>query len=286
MRRLLTIGVTFAALAAAPVAEAANRNVNIFRTGFQPVSVTITENDTVTWINRDTRNHQVVSDRGNFVSPILAPGRRFQFQFRDAGTFRYRDALNPSERGTIVVRGLPPAVSLGATVPILRFGDETKLTGVINTGDAGETVTIWAQAHGEPGYAQVAAVQTGTNGGFEWATKPAILTNYQVRFRTATSQPVTVQVQVRLTLLPGRRGWFLARAHGARSFAGRSIFLQRRSEFGQWVSIRKLQLGRNSGKLFRIPRRPARYRVFMTVNQAGAGYLAGWSGTQTVRSRR
>jgi plastocyanin len=285
MRRLLIAVVTLTALAAAPIAEAGNRNVNINRTAFQPVSVTITENDTVTWINRDTRNHQVVSDRGNFVTPILAPGRRHAIQFREAGTFRYRDALNPTMRGTVVVRGLPPAVTFGATVPILKYGDETRLQGVINNGDMGETVTIWAQAHGEPGYAQVAVLQTGANGAFEWATKPAILTNYQVRYRTAASQPVTVQVQVRLTLVPGRRGWFLARAHGGRSFAGRSIFLQRRNQFGQWVSIRKLDLGRNSGKLFRIPRTAGRYRVFMTVNQAGAGYLAGWSGTQTVRAR-
>ena len=286
MRRLLFAGLTFAALAAAPVAEAANRNVNINRTAFQPLSVTITENDTVTWINRDTRNHQVVSDSGHFVSPILRPGRRYVFQFRDAGTFRYRDALNPAERGTVVVRGLPPAVSLGATVPILRYGDETHLQGSINNGDAGETVTIWAQPHGEPGYAQVAAVQTTNAGVYDWVHKPAILTNYQVRYRTAVSEPVTVQVQPRITLLPGRRGWFLTRVTAARSFAGRTVFLQRRSEFGQWVSIRRLVLGRNSGKLFRVPRQGGRYRIFMSVNQAGAGYLAGQSGTQTVRARR
>jgi plastocyanin len=285
MRRLLVFGLTFAALAAAPVAEAGNRNVNIWRSGFQPVSVTITENDTVTWINRDSRSHQVVSDRGNFVSPVLGPNRRYVFQFRDAGTYRYRDALNPAERGTIVVRGLPPAVSLGATVPILRYGDQTHLQGTINNGDAGETVTIWAQPLGQSSYQQVAALQTGANGAFDWATNPSVLTNYQVQYKTATSQPVTVQVQVRVSLVPGRRGWFLTRVSGARSFAGRWVYLQRRNEFGQWVSIRKLVLGRNSGKLFRIPRTAGRYRIFMTVNQAGAGYLAGWSGTQTVRRR-
>jgi len=45
--------------------------------------------------------------------------------------------------------------------------------------------------------------------------------------------------------------------------------------------------GLNSGKLFRVPSRRGtfRYRIFMTVNQAGAGYLESWSGTQTVRRR-
>ena len=89
----------------------------------------------------------------------------------------------------------------------------------------------------------------------------------------------------KLSLLPGRHGWFLARATGAASYAGHYVYLQRRSSFGQWVSIARYRLGPASGKLFRVPRRPGtwRYRVFMTVNQAGAGYLESWSGTQTVR---
>jgi plastocyanin len=283
MRKLLIGFIAFAAVAAAPVAEAANRNVNIRSTGFSPVSVTITANDTVTWINRDTKNHQVVSDRGNFVSPILRPNQRYTFAFRDAGTFRYRDALYPAERGTVVVRGLPPAVTFGATVPILRFGDETHLQGQVNSRKAGETVTIFAQPLGQASFAQVAVLQTGNDGVYDWVTKPTILTNYQVRFKTASSQPVTVQVQPRITLLPGRRGWFLTRVTADRSFAGRWVYLQRRNSFGQWVSQRKLFLGRNSGKLFRVPVTGGTYRIFMTVNQAGAGYLAGQSGTQTVR---
>ena len=116
-------------------------------------------------------------------------------------------------------------------------------------------------------------------------TKPSILTNYQAQFRSATSQPITVQVQPKISLLPGRRGYFLARVSAARSFAGRDVYLQRRNRFGQWVSVEKFKLGRLSGKLFRIPALDGtnRYRIFMTVNQAGVGYLAAWSGTQTVR---
>ena len=283
MRRLLTAIAVVAGLAVVPVAEAATRTVNIRKDGFVPTTVTITAKDTVTWINRDTVNHQVVSDRGNFVSPILRPNQRYSFQFMDAGTFRYRDALEPAERGTVIVRGLPPAVSFGATVPILVFGAETHLQGVVNSEKAGETVTIFAQPLGQASFQQVAVLQTGTGGAFDWVTKPEILTNYQVQFKSARSQPVTVQVQPKLTLLPGRRAWFLARVTAARSFAGRWIYLQRRNAFGQWVSIRKLVLGRNSGKLFRVPQASGTYRVFITVNQAGAGYLAGWSGTQRVR---
>lgn len=283
MRRLLTLAVVVAGLAAAPVAEAATRTVNINRDGFQPATATITAQDTVTWVNRDTVNHQIVSDRGNFASPILRPGQRYSFQFVDAGTYRYRDALEPAERGTIVVRGLPPAVSFGATVPILVYGAETHLQGVVNSRKPAETVTIFAQPLGQASFQQVAVLQTGAGGAFDWVTKPQILTSYQVQFKGATSQPVTVQVQPKLSLLPARRGWLLARVTAARSFAGRWIYLQRKNSFGQWVSVRKLFLGRNSGKLFRRPTAPGVYRVFMTVNQAGSGYLASQSGTQTVR---
>ena len=283
MRRLFLPIAVVAGLALAPAAEAATRTVNINRDGFVPTSVTITAQDTVIWVNRDTVNHQVVSDRGNFVSPILRPGQRYSFRFMDAGTFRYRDALEPAERGTVVVRGLPPAVSFGATVPILVYGAETHLQGAVNSQKAGETVTIFAQPLGQASFQQVAVLQTTTNGSFDWVTKPTVLTNYQVQFKTARSQPVTVQVQPKLSLMPStRRGWLLARVSAGRSFAGRWIYLQRRKAFGQWVSVRKLFLGRQSGKLFRRPTTSGVYRVFITVNQAGSGYLAGWSGTQRI----
>ena len=94
-----------------------------------------------------------------------------------------------------------------------------------------------------------------------------------------------VQVRPKLSLLPGRRGWLLARATGAVPFAGHYVYLQRRSTFGQWVSIAALPARRRLGKALPRPAAPRRltYRVFMTINQAGAGYLESWSGTQTVR---
>ena len=71
------------------------------------------------------------------------------------------------------------------------------------------------------------------------------------------------------------------------SFARHFVYLQRRSALGQWVSIRKLVLGPRSGRIFSIARRrsPAVYRIFLTVNQAGLGYLDSQSGTQRIRAR-
>ena len=283
MRRLLVPLIAFAAVLAPSPAAAATVTVRIVADGFRPSSVTVASGDSVTWRNDDRRNHQVVADNGAFASPILRPRQSFTFAFRASGTYRYRDALEPAERGTIRVTGPPPSVSLGATTPIIVHGGETHLQGTVSNARAGEQVTILAQPYGQASYAQVTTVITTANGVFDFIVKPTILTSYQVRWRSATSQPISVQVRPKITLLPGRRGWFLTRVRADRSVAGRWVYLQRRNQFGQWVSVTRYTLGRLSGKLFRIPRTRGTYRIFMTINQAGAGYLEGWSGTQPVR---
>jgi hypothetical protein len=75
--------------------------------------------------------------------------------------------------------------------------------------------------------------------------------------------------------------------HGARSFANRVVYLQRLSRFGQWVRVRKVTLGSQSSRRFKslMPRGTSRLRIFMTVNQAGAGYLGGMSGVLVFRRR-
>jgi plastocyanin len=287
MRRLLIALVTVGALTAASPAGAATIDVRITRTGFEPASVTITAGDTVRWTNRDSANHQVVSDTGAFVSPILGTNKSYSFTFENAGTYRYRDALKPTLRAVVRVEGPPPSVTLGATVPVLVFGAETHLQGAVSSKQAGETVVFQQAPYGQTGYTQLTTVTTGANGAFDLVVRPALLTVYVAQFKGVSSGEVTVQVRPKITLLPGGRGWFLARVTGASSFAGRTVYLQRRSAFGQWVSVQRFRLGLSSGKLFRIPNRPgeSRYRIFMTVNQAGAGYLESWSGTQTVRRR-
>ena len=282
MRRLAGV-IAITVLLAAPDALAATRTVRIERDGFRPQSLTINLGDTVVWRNVDTVNHQVVADSGAFASPILRPGQSYSFTFRAAGRYRYRDALEPAERGVVIVRGPPPSVSLALTAPVVTFGGAVHLRGQVSNGRAGQEVQVLAQPYGSPTYVLVTVVRTTTGGAFDYPHVPSVLTSYQVRWGSITSQPVAVQVRPRITLRLARRGWFLARVTAARSFAGRWVYLQRRSRFGQWVSIRKLTLGPRSGRLFPVPRRSGTYRIFMTENQAGAGYLESASGTQPVR---
>jgi hypothetical protein len=61
--------------------------------------------------------------------------------------------------------------------------------------------------------------------------------------------------------------------------ARKQIQLQRLSQFGQWVTIKRVSLDLNSRVRFesKLPCGPSRLRIAMSVNQAGAGYLGAFS---------
>ena len=287
MRRLLLALLaltTLAAAASAPGASTASFTVKITRTAFSPAKLTIKLGDRVTWTNSDTVTHQVVADNGAFASPILGPGKSYSFTFRDCCFYPYHDALHPKLKGSVTVKGPPPSLSVALTPPILRFSDTVTVTAQVSSHKAGESVTILATPFG--GTTNTAAtLTTDANGSVTYTSQPPVATTYQAKWKAVTSQKVVVQVRPKLTLLPYRDGRLYARVFGAHSFAGRSIFLQRLSAFDQWVSVARFTLGPKSGRVFKRPRTSGTYRVYMTVDAAGAGYLDGWSGTQRIRRR-
>src|SRR2546430_3119909 len=133
-RRLVLGAVAALALifaASASTASTATATVQIVKTGFTPATVTITEGDSVTWRNADTKAHQVVANGGQFASAILEPGKTYTHTFARGGTFRYHDALHPTLRGTVVVKGAPPVVTLAASAPIVKYGTQVTLTGTV-----------------------------------------------------------------------------------------------------------------------------------------------------------
>jgi plastocyanin len=286
-RRLLVLaGSTALALALAPQALAATKDVAINKAGFSPVTVTIATGDTVKWTNKDTVNHQVVADTGAFASPILAPNKDYSFTFRASGTYRYRDALEPAERGTVKVTGPPPSVSLASSGPIINYGGGITLSGQVSNGRAGERVEIFYKAYPGTSFVKLAEVLTQQNGAWNLPANPELLTSYQAQWRGNTSAEISVAVRPRIAF--GRRtGWFVVTVSGDRSFANRVVYLQRLSRLGQWVNVRKVTLGSQSSRRFKslMPPGISRLRIFMTVNQAGAGYLGGLSSVLVFRRR-
>jgi plastocyanin len=278
MRRpLLILVALIATLVVAPFASAATKGVSIKRSSFSPATVNITAGDTIRWRNDDTHNHQVVSTTGTFASPVLRPGRTYSFKFDVAGTYRYRDALVPTSIGTIKVAGAPPAVTLATSLPQITYGTRITLSGQINSKRAGENVQLNYLAYGQGSEAVLATVITGVDGTFSFNVTPKLLTTYRATWKTASSLPVQTAVAPSISF--GRLNGFVTRVYAGRSMARKTVQLQRFTNFGQWVTIKRITLDLNSRARFQaaLPLGANRLRIAMSVNQAGAGYLAGFS---------
>jgi len=285
MRTVVLAAAATLALAvtgASQPASTATKAVAIKAGGFQPATVTIATGDAVKWTNRDTKTHQIVANNGSFASGVLQPGRAYTHVFKASGRFRYHDALHPALTGKVVVKGPPPAVTIGAALPILTYGQSTHISGAVSNGKAGEIVTVWAQPYGQASYAQIARLQTTTNGVWDLVVKPTLLTNFTAHWKSAVSQPIGVQLRPNVLFSVSKRYAFV-KVKSDRSLAGRKVYIQRFTRFHQWVKMRRVILGASSQKLFRLKLKPGRYtlRVFMSLNQVGAGYLDGYSRART-----
>lgn len=284
MRRILILLPLLAALLAAPAAlGATTKTVQVKRGAFAPATVSIVAGDTIRWKNVDTRDHQIVSTTGTFASPVLRPNRTYSFKFGVAGTYRYRDALNPTVLGTVRVAGAPPAVTLATSAPQIGYGTKVTISGQVNNKRAGEQVQLVHQPYGQPSPIVLATVVTGTDGTFGLTVAPKILTTYQALWKTTKSLVVTTAVAPTISF--GRLNGFVTRVYAGRSMARKQVQLQRRSALGQWVTIKRVFLDLNSRVRFEavLPLGVSRLRIAMSVNQAGAGYLAGFSREITYR---
>jgi plastocyanin len=287
MRKALLLLVAVLGVAAASVSLAAvTRVVAIKPEGFRPVTRTIQTGDSIRWRNDDNVNHQVVADNGHFASPVLRPRQSYTRTFNTSGTFRYRDALEPAERGTIVVQGPPPSVSIALSQGAVFFGASIRLTGFISSGAPNQVVEIWGRPFDQASFGKVAELRTVGAGGYDWSTVPQVLSFYQARWGNRASAIVQVGVRPRITLIR-RAPWFVTSARANRSLAGRWVYVQRRSALNQWVNIKKVRIGSSGARRFKLNLRRGRHilRMFMTTNQAGSGLLWSHSRTIVVRKR-
>jgi plastocyanin len=281
-------GLALAVTGASQPASTVTKTVSITATAFTPTSRTIATTDSIRWTNKDTKNHQVVANNGSFVSPTIAPGKSYTHTFNTAGTYRYHDALHPSLTGRIIVNGPPPAITIGAAVPIIDYGQSTHLSGAVSNKQAGETVTVWAQPYGQVSPVQIATLLTSTGGVWDVTVKPSLLTNYQARWKSTVSAQVGVQLRPAISFGAYKR-WGSVKVKADRSLTGKKAYLQKFTRFHEWVKVRPVVLGSGSAKRFRLGLPGGhRYavRIFMSLNQIGAGYLDGFSRTVVVKVPR
>ncbi|HTS73610.1 MAG TPA: hypothetical protein VMG74_07855 [Gaiellaceae bacterium] len=289
MRKLVLLAVAGAALGLAGAsfpAASVTKGVNITSSAFSPATATIATTNAVKWTNKDSVNHQVIANNGAFASPIIGAGHAWTHTFNTAGTYKYHDALHPSLTGKVVVTGPPPDVTIGAALPILTYGDSTTVSGAVSDKQAGETVTVYQQAYGDVSQTLIATLLTGANGAWSLAVKPSLLTTYQAHWKSTVSAPVMVAVKPHVAFAVGKR-YAAVKVKAGRSLAGRKAYIQRFTRFHEWVKIRKVVLGANSGARFRLRLSPGHFllRAYITVDQAGAGYLDGESRTVAVHRR-
>jgi plastocyanin len=285
MRKSILTLIVLGVVAVAP-ARALAANVTISAAGFVPATVTINQGDTVTWTNTDAATHQVVSNRAGLSSPVLSTGQSYSFVFKDAGNVAYQDAMNKKLKGNVVVtKTTPPPATGSLTLTASRlqlvYGGTVTLSGTVSDKQAGEKVSVLAQAYGSSSFASLADVTTGSGGSWSYTAKPTIRTVYQAKWKNATSSAATVGVRPLVSFHVLSGGRFSTKVVAGRSFAGRYVQFQRRSSFGQWVTVKRVRLSTGSAAVFRAapPRGTSSLRMAFSVNQAGAGYLAGISRT-------
>ena len=284
MRTLMLALAAASALAVAGPAGAATTTISIYGSGFSPKNVTVTAGDTVTWVNRDNANHQVLATGAQFASAILKPGDKFSFTFVKAGTYAFEDELHTKLTGKVTVKPAPPTLTLAVSQPTVVYGTKVTLSGTISSHAAGQQVTIYYRPYPQPNLIQRTTLLTATGGTFSFIVEPQVLTTYQAAWGGAYATPVNVQVQPHLSL--GKSGAWLIHVSGGRSFAGRSVQLQRLNVgTGQWVTLKKVQLNSNSSARVTVtlPKGVSKLRLTMSVNQAGAGYLGVVGPTITWR---
>lgn len=282
MRKLFVVLAVLAVVGIAP-AFAHAANITITKTGFVPSSVTIHPGESITWTNSDAVDHQVSSTKASLSSPVMHTGQTYSFMFATSGTFAVTDLLNKKVKaGTVSVKtaGAAQTVSIATSARSTSFNGSVTLSGVVSNQAANETVTIRGQTYGGNAFLKLADVKTGAGGAWTYTAHPTIQTVFDSMWGKNASAQITVGVRplVSIHALSGNR--FSTKVLAARSFAGKVVQLQRRSA-GQWVTVKRVRLGSMSTAIFKasLPMGNSALRFAFSVNQAGAGYLAGFSRT-------
>jgi plastocyanin len=71
---------------------------------YDPQQVTLKVGDTVTWVNQDAPQHDVVANNGEFKSQLFDKGQSFSYTFTKAGTYPYHCSIHPGMTGTVIVQ--------------------------------------------------------------------------------------------------------------------------------------------------------------------------------------
>ena len=211
----------------------------------------------------------------------LTSGKTYHFRLvgqNAAGTSSSTDATFTTAGAAVTVTA--------STATVIAYHAVT-LTGKVASGRAGEMVALFAQQFSSGSFSALATVLTDAGGAWSHVVRPAIGTTYKGVWNGSTSSAVSVAVRPSVSLHTLPHQHFQTRVLAARSFAGRTVQLQRHLLSGGWLTIARAHLNSRSAAVFHPKLKRGRWtlRAAISVNQAGAGYLAGFSPWVTIRRR-
>jgi plastocyanin len=70
---------------------------------FNPSTITVAANTTITWTNKDAIGHTVTSDAALFDSGTIGTNGVYSHTFATAGTFTYHCAIHPVMKATVII---------------------------------------------------------------------------------------------------------------------------------------------------------------------------------------
>jgi plastocyanin len=97
-------GGSAAPAATSPGGASANA-IEIKNFAFNPASATVKVGQKVTWTNKDSAAHNVISDDGTLKSSTLQTGDSYSFTPKKAGTISYVCTFHPNMKATLTVTG-------------------------------------------------------------------------------------------------------------------------------------------------------------------------------------
>ncbi len=78
--------------------------VEIRASGYYPSTVTIAKGGTVTWINKDSKEHSVTNVERKFNSQRIDPDFSWSHTFEKEGYYSYGCIYHPEMKGKVVVK--------------------------------------------------------------------------------------------------------------------------------------------------------------------------------------
>jgi hypothetical protein len=241
------------------------------------------EYGTTTSYSVSTPSHNAGSTRGakGVSAPVggLTPGTTYHFRLvakNGAGTVAGADATFTTTGQGLLISATPHSVV---------FGHSALLSGTVASRQADQQVVVFARRFGAASFTAVATTLTGANGAWRLGVRPSIRTTYKAMSNGLASRTVTIGVRPALSLRALSRGRLATHVTPAGRFHGRIVQLQRRRADGRWVTISRKRLNGSSSAVFhpRLPHGRSTLRVAISINQAGPGYLGGFSRSLTVR---